>query len=313
MLNELLNEYSEFLVNSEGRSYEKTVSKYIKFIKESFKYLNINTLEDIDNLNYIDIRKNYLNVKRDIEGLGNQSLNLRLVANKSFCNFLKGKRLIKYNAYEDVKRYTIKQKEKIVDPRDIQDIIEEAKFDYENNPNYLTYRNYFILNLVWGTGTRNSETRSILIDDIDYTTGILVVKGKYSKNREIKLNKTLLDMYRKYLYYRNQISTNDNHLLVSKNGKPMASQNFKDIFTKYAERCGLEGITPHTFRHSFASIMINNGIPIEVVSKLLGHTNVNITYQWYLHLGNDDINVFEQNPYFKDNKKIKDNIIKKVK
>lgn len=304
MLNKLLNEYSEFLVNSEGRSYEKTVSKYIKFIKESFKYLNIKTVEDINDLNYIEIRENYLNVKRDIEGLSSQSLNLRLVANKSFGNYLKGRRLIDYNAYEDVKRYKIKQTDKSIDPRDIQAMIEETRLDFEENKNFLTMRNYFILSLAIGTGLRSDEMRSIKINDINFTTGVFTTTGKYSKSREIKLNKELLSLYHDYLYYRNQINTEEDYLLVSKNGKHMYSANFLDVFRKYGKKIGLEKVHPHLFRHAFATILIEAGYPIEKVAKILGHSTSNVCYQFYYHPNTaEDMEIFDNNPFFKkDNK-----------
>lgn len=314
MLNELLNEYSEFLVNSEGRSYEKTVSKYIKFIKESFKYLNIKTVEDINDLNYIEIRENYLNVKRDIEGLSSQSLNLRLVANKSFGNYLKGRKIISYNAYEDVKRYKIKQTDKSIDPRDIQAMIEETRLDFEENKNFLTMRNYFILSLAIGTGLRSDEMRSIKMNDINFTTGVFTTTGKYSKSREIKLNKELLSLYHDYLYYRNQINTEEDYLLVSKNGKHMYSANLLDVFRKYGKKIGLEKVHPHLFRHAFATILIEAGYPIEKVAKILGHSTSNVCYQFYYHPNTaEDMEIFDNNPFFKKDNKNNITINNKVK
>lgn len=314
MLNELLNEYSEFLVNSEGRSYEKTVSKYIKFIKESFKYLNIKTVENINDLNYIEIRENYLNVKRDIEGLSSQSLNLRLVANKSFGNYLKGRKLISYNAYEDVKRYKIKQTDKSIDPRDIQAMIEETRLDFEENKNFLTMRNYFILSLAIGTGLRSDEMRSIKMNDINFTTGVFTTTGKYSKSREIKLNKELLSLYHDYLYYRNQINTEEDYLLVSKNGKHMYSANLLDVFRKYGKKIGLEKVHPHLFRHAFATILIEAGYPIEKVAKILGHSTSNVCYQFYYHPNTaEDMKIFDNNPFFKKDNKNNITINNKVK
>ena len=75
MLNELLNEYSSYLVYSEKRSYEKTVSKYLKNIRECFEYMHTSNVDDIKEWTYIDLRENWLCTKRD-EGLGSQSVNL---------------------------------------------------------------------------------------------------------------------------------------------------------------------------------------------------------------------------------------------
>lgn len=313
MLNELLNEYSSYLVYSEKRSYEKTVSKYLKNIKECFKYMHTSNVDDIKEWTYIDLRENWLCKKRD-EGLGNQSLNLRLVSIKSFLNYLVGKRIIKENVAKDIKRFTVKQKEKIVDVKDIKDMIEEARLDYEENKNFLTMRNYFILSLAIGTGLRSDEMRSIKINDINFLDGKFEVRGKYSKNRQIKLNKELLSLYHDYLYYRNQINTEEDYLLVSKNGKHMYSANLNEVFGKYAERCKIENCTPHTFRHAFGTSLIEAGCPIEKVAKAMGHSNVQVLYQWYYHPEfNDEDNLFDNNPFFKKDNKNNITINNKVK
>lgn len=303
MLNKLLNEYSNYLIYSEKRDANKTVSKYLKNIRECFEYMHTSNVDDIKEWTYIDLRENWLCTKRD-EGLGSQSLNLRIVSIKSFLNYLKGRKIIKENVANEIKRFPVKQKEKCIDTRDIQEMIEEARLDFKEDPNFLNCRNHFILNFALGTGLRNSEMRDILLDDINFSNGIFTVKGKYSKNREIKLNEVLLSLYREYLYYRNQIETDDNHLFVSKNGKKIASANFKEIFEKYAKKCGLEGITAHSFRHKFGTTMIENGYSIEQVAKAMGHSNVQVLYQWYYHPEfNDEDNLFDNNPFFKkDNK-----------
>lgn len=314
MLNKLLNEYAEYLVISEQRSYEKTVSKYLKNIKECFKYLHIKTLDDIKELDYVTMREDWLNVKRDRDNLSGQSLNLRIVSIKSFLNYLKGRRLIDYNPASDLKRYKIKQTDKSIDPRDIKNMINEAKLDYEENPNFLTMRNYFILSLAIGTGLRSDEMRSIKMNDINFTTGVFTTTGKYSKSREIKLNKELLSLYHDYLYYRNQINTEEDYLLVSKNGKHMYSANLLDVFRKYGKKIGLEKVHPHLFRHAFATILIEAGYPIEKVAKILGHSTSNVCYQFYYHPNTaEDMKIFDNNPFFKKDNKNNITINNKVK
>lgn len=308
MLEKFLNEYAEYLTISEQRSYEKTVSKYLKNIKECFKYLHIKTLDDIKELDYITMREDWLNIKRDRDNLSGQSLNIRIVSIKSFFNYLKGRRLIDYNPASDLKRYPINKTDKSIDPRDIQAMIEETRLDFEENKNFLTMRNYFILSLAVGTGLRSDEMRSIKMNDINFTTGVFTTTGKYSKSREIKLNKELLSLYHDYLYYRNQINTEEDYLLVSKNGKHMYSANLNDIFKKYGKKVGIEGMHTHLFRHGFGTALVESGIPIEKVSKLMGHSNMNTCFSFYYHPQTGDDDVWDNNPYFNKNKKNDKNI-----
>ena len=300
----LINEYQKYLVISEKRDYNKTVRKYIFNIKECFQYMNVNSIEDIKNLTYISLRQNWLCVKRD-EGLGSQSLNLRIVSIKSFLNYLKGLKLIDENVAEDIKTFKVNQKQKVINTDNVIKMLELAKEDYNKNPNFITVRNYFILNFTLATGLRNSEMRNIKIDDINFQDGRFTVLGKYSKFRNIKLNKNLMDLYREYLYFRNQLDTNQEFLILSKTGKKLDSNNLKEIFKKYSKLAGIkETITPHSFRHKFATTMIENGHNLEEVAKAMGHTNIQILYQWYYHPQVDgENNLFDDNPLFDNSAK----------
>lgn len=302
MLEKFLNEYAEYLAISEKRSYEKTVSKYLKNIRECFEYMHTSNVDDIKEWTYIDLRENWLCAKRD-EGLGSQSLNLRIVSIKSFLNYLVGKRIIKENVAKEIKRFPVKQKEKCIDTKNIQAMIEETRLDFEENKNFLTMRNYFILSLAIGTGLRSDEMRSIKMNDINFTTGVFTTTGKYSKSREIKLNKELLSLYHDYLYYRNQINTEEDYLLVSKNGKHMYSANLNEVFKKYGKRIGIDNMHTHLFRHGFGTALVESGVPIEKVSKLMGHSNMNTCFSFYYHPQTGDDDVWDNNPYFNNNKK----------
>lgn len=314
MLSELVNQYEKYLVKSEKRDYNKTVRKYVYNIKECFEYMHTESINDIKKYTYIDLREKWLCVKRD-EGLSNQSLNLRIVSIKSFLNYLKGLKLIDENVANDIKRFKIEQKQKVVSTDGVLKMIDIARNEYIENPCFLTVRNYFILNFTLATGLRNSEIRNVKVDDINFSTGKFTVTGKYSKSRNVKLNKNLMDLYRDYLYYRNQLDTTDEYLFVSKNGKKLASANLKEVFEKYSNLAGMkEKITTHSFRHKFATIMIESGHSLEEIAKAMGHTNVQVLYQWYYHPETDgENNVFDDNPIFNNdtantsNKLIKSN------
>lgn len=312
-LRELMEKYKDYLVNSEKRDYNKTVRKYEYNIIECFNYMKTESIEDIKKYTYIDLRKEWLSVKKE-EGLSNQSLNLRIVSLKSFLNFLKGLKLINENVADNLKRFKIKQKEKVVDTDEVLKMINIAKKESKENPSFITVRNSFILEFTLATGLRNSEIRSIKVGDINFLNGKFTVTGKFSKDRRIKLNSNLMDSYRNYLWWRNQLNTTEEYLFVSKNGKKLASANLKEVFEKYSNLAGVEGkITTHSFRHKFATTMIEGGHSIEEVAKAMGHTNIQVLYQWYYHPELDkDNNIFDDNPIF-SNSKTSDEKYKKVK
>ena len=112
-LNNFINEFVEYKL-SEGRNAEKTIGRYIHYIKEAFEYLNINTLDDLNSIKYPTIKINWVNKKIE-EGLSNASMNLRITSVQSFAKFMNDMEYISNTAFDKIKKLKAKAKKIEVD------------------------------------------------------------------------------------------------------------------------------------------------------------------------------------------------------
>lgn len=284
-MKDLMNKFLEYK-KSEGIK-DKTLNRYKTCIKECLNIFQIEAPEQMENLNYVAIKKEWLNPLE----LGNNSKNIRIVAMKSFCEYLRATKEISCNPFEDVKRYAVQPKKEVVKADDVSVILDYIRNQYKNKNNFLNYRDLFLVNVLVETGIRNAEARSIKVDDIQQD-GSIVVVGKYNKARMIKFNSKLMKMLEKYLAYREPVAKCE-YLFTTKSGVPMNENTITDIAKKYSRAVGLE-YTAHTFRKYFTENKINKGVPIELVAKALGHSSTQVTFKSYYHTDVDDVaKVFE--------------------
>ena len=144
-----------------------------------------------------------------------------------------------------------------------------------------------MLELLIATGLRISELTNLRVSDIDFSECYLRVLGKGRKERIVPIDDEALYYTKLYLeYYRNSLlKKNDSeYLFISSYGKKITRQSF---FKFLKEECSKKGIkkevSPHTLRHSFASILLKNGANIRIIQELLGHEDLKTT-QIYTHL-----------------------------
>lgn len=156
--------------------------------------------------------------------------------------------------------------------------------------------------LIWTlrwTGVRNAELRAMKISDVDFTESLIHVrKAKGGKQRTIPvvpelrphLNRWLLHLQSKGLYRES------GPLFPTRNGTPWAAQFAEKLVRRVGERAqlridakGVSRLTPHTLRRTFGSYLLNRGVRLEVVSKLLGHSSTQITERAYAQLLDETI------------------------
>ena len=145
-------------------------------------------------------------------------------------------------------------------------------------------RDRAILELMYACGLRVSEAVNLKMSDVDADTGILTCKGKGSKTRKVPIGKSAIEWLKKYLIVRRKKERVEiNNLFVNFSGRPINRQTIFKFIKEYAEKIGLEDVSPHTLRHSFATHLIQNRADIRSVQQMLGHADISTT-QIYTHL-----------------------------
>ena len=145
-------------------------------------------------------------------------------------------------------------------------------------------RDRAILELMYASGLRVSEAVNLTTIDIDLDAGILTTTGKGSKTRRVPVGSSAVEWLKSYLVLRRRKeNVGVQNLFVTPLGRPINRQIIYSLIREYAEKCGLEGVSPHTLRHSFATHLIQNSADIRSVQQMLGHADISTT-QIYTHI-----------------------------
>ena len=145
-------------------------------------------------------------------------------------------------------------------------------------------RDRAILEVMYACGLRVSEAANVRINDIDLDAGILTTTGKGSKTRRVPIGASAVEWVKSYLAVRRKKENIDiDNLFVTPAGLPINRQSIHTSITEYASKCGLEGVSPHTLRHSFATHLVQNNADIRSVQQMLGHADISTT-QIYTHI-----------------------------
>ena len=273
-----VNEFMKYKL-SEGRNAEKTIGRYIPYIKEAFEYLNINTLEDLNNIKYPTIKMNWINKKIE-EGLSNASMNLRITSVQSFVRFMNDMDYISNNSFDKIKKLKAKAKKVEVSEDKIVKMLELVNEDYMENPSFKTCRDRYMLYIMIFCGLRNGEVRSLKLDSIKLD-GSFEVTGKYSKTREVSLPAKLIKMHQEYIGWRSTVKGNSDFLFVSNHGNSLDQNVCNRLVKKYSEMVGLESWTAHSTRKACVTTLINSAIPVEEVAAIVGHVDYKTTLKNY--------------------------------
>jgi integrase/recombinase XerD len=148
-------------------------------------------------------------------------------------------------------------------------------------------RDSAMLELVYATGIRVSELIGLTINSINWQVGYLVAMGKGEKERIVPVGRTAYDRVKHYLESARPLLLKGGEsdcLFLNRSGKGLTRQGFWKIVKKYAAKAGLgKRVHPHTFRHSFASHLLEGGADLRSVQIMLGHADISTT-QIYTHV-----------------------------
>lgn len=161
----------------------------------------------------------------------------------------------------------------------------EKMFQHEDSADdFESLRDDLILEILIGLGIRRSELIGLKDTDIDYSNKVIKVLGKRNKERIIPAYRKLLDKTKAYIAIRNKtFPHNENYLFLTNKGKPIYA---KFVYLLVKRRIGevstLDKRSPHVLRHSYATLLLNEGADLEILRELLGHSSLAST-QVYTH------------------------------
>lgn len=162
--------------------------------------------------------------------------------------------------------------------------IDEARSEYKK---INAIRNAAIIELLFCTGLRISELCHIKNSDINLYNGSLKVFGKGSKERLIYIgNENVIDILKRYSEIISDKSENIEWFFINKAGGRLSDQSIRKMLTRIELKLDLPNhITPHMFRHTFATILLDKDVDIRYIQKFLGHSSISVT-QIYTHISN---------------------------
>ncbi len=218
--------------------------------------------------------------KDDGKGYSTNTIIIKVRSLKRFFEFLEQANIIFINPMEYIQEPKIDR----ALPRNILTTKEMGKFlDQANLGTKIGIRDRAVLEVLYSTGIRVNELSRLTIYDADLQGKMVRInKGKGRKDRVVPLGKHAVRFLREYISKIRPHFTKKNRksrvLFVNQLGNPLSSQILLIIVRKYAKAAKIKKkVTPHTFRHTFASQLVKNGADIVAVQKMLGHENLDTT------------------------------------
>lgn len=217
------------------------------------------------------------------EGLAPSSVARGLSAVKSFHKYLVQQDAAKQNPARPIRTPRLPRKlPDVLSVRQMQLLLEAID---GKDPHHL--RDYAILATLYGCGLRVSEAAGLSVDDIDFRAGFLRVRGKGNKERLVPFGTMTQRALRRYLdspARRDAETGARDHVFLSQKKGALTRMGIWLIVRRCALRANLaDRVHPHTFRHSFATHLVEGGADLRSVQMMLGHQSVSTT-QIYTHL-----------------------------
>jgi len=284
-LSEAVDSFINFLKIEKDASLH-TIRSYMNDLVELINFIGDDS-KDIRNIDFFTLRE-YITTLYD-KKLSKTTIERKVSSIKSFYKYLNQKGVVQENPARML-RFPKKEK-KLFKVFNIDDLFNLLEIPDKSTPSGL--RDALIMELMYGTGVRVSELVGIKIDDIDFEGLRLRVRGKGKKERIIPLAEFHIKFIRKYISLREEMLKGDNvktdQVFINKYGTPLSDRSVRRIVEKYLKLAGLPlEFSPHSFRHSFATHMLESGADLRTIQTLLGHSSLSTT-QKYTHLNLSDI------------------------
>jgi integrase/recombinase XerD len=259
-----------------GLNNEQMLTLFLSKIKLNGFSLNTQKGYKFEILTFFkDVNKNWYEVNFDdlelyFSGLMDtkkkRTVARRMAAIKGFYKYIEER-------YDDFKNPTKrlhspkldKRLPKYLTPNEVELILSQAK----------SLRNRTVITILWVTGMRINELFKLNKEDINFDTKSVKVFGKGSKERITYFNDAAAELLKQYLASR----ADDNPaLFVERGNRRLSERTIQKFVSKYGKLSGInKHVTPHAFRHSYATQLIRNHVPLEIIQRSMGHSQLTTT------------------------------------
>lgn len=264
---------------------EKTLKAYridLKQFSESLSFATIAkiTSETLENhITMLHQQYEPKTVKRKIASL------------KAYFHYLEFKEIIDHNPFNKIQVHFREPAKlpKIIPLHTMEKLLitiyaqrHNAKTDYQKRS---ALRDAAVTELLFATGIRISELCALKNKDVNLYDGTILIYGKGAKERRIQLgNNAVIKILEEYKDNFQAEIKNCKHFFATQSGKPLSDQIVRRMINKYSTLAGIDlHITPHMFRHTFATSLLDADVDIRYIQEMLGHSSINVT-EIYTHV-----------------------------
>lgn len=256
-------------------AYRNDLSQFVDFLQEDQRIASWSELTS-NNL------KAYLLFLRERDYAAS-TVARKTAAIRSFCGYLTEVNVLRSDPAEGIDSPKVaKSVPKAMTPGEVQALFEQPL----QSASAEGLRDLTMLQLLYGTGMRVSELVNLDVEDIDIEEQVVRCHGKQGRERRVPITGEVARVLDEYLARSRPVIARDDNtraLFLNHRGQRLTRQGFWLILKGYAEDAGIDDITPHTLRHSFATHQLLDGKDLSDLQQILGHVSISTT-QVYEHL-----------------------------
>ncbi|MEA2013940.1 MAG: site-specific tyrosine recombinase XerD [Thermodesulfobacteriota bacterium] len=272
--------YLNFLAVEKGASlntleaYSSDLNRYVAFVEQT-------GIKDIGGISSDNVISFLGNLKSS--GLATSSINRSLAALRGFYRYLLTEKIVGQNPVGNIELARAWMHLPDTLSREETSLL----LKQPDRKTSLGVRDAAMLELLYATGIRVTELVLLSMSNINWQAGYLIVVGKGNKERIVPIGRMAFDALKLYVESsRRKLSKEKsiNTIFLNRSGTGLTRQGFWKIVKKYVREAGLnKDVYPHTFRHSFATHLLEGGADLRSVQIMLGHTDISTT-QIYTHV-----------------------------
>ena len=275
----LISNYLEYC-KTQKRLDEKTLKAYIIDLKQ------FSTLTSCKEITMITPNTLETHIAQLHQQYKPKTVKRKIASLKAFFHYLEYKDIIEHNPFNKIQ---VRFREPVILPKTIPlHTIEtflsiiyrqryNAKTDYQKRN---ALRDAAIIELLFATGMRISELCALKNNDVNLFDGTILIHGKGDKERRIQIGNDavihILEEYKNNYLFEIQ---NCKHFFANQSGNALSDQAVRRMINKYTSLAAIDlHITPHMFRHTFATCLLEADVDIRYIQEMLGHSSINITH-----------------------------------